>query len=116
MTDIEVYVDYSHTFQAIVDLLHDRLTGMHALVGVIRRGGRRLWWQRGFRPTSLLLQALAQVSSRIPIRISIGNVKIKKLDGSSSNKICFLALIYDNRKQLLSGFRAFQDKRTTGEA
>ena len=114
MTDIEVYVDYSQTFQAIVDLLHDRLTGMHALVGVIRRGGRRLWWQRGFRPTSLLLQALAQVSSRIPIRISIGNVK--KLDGSSSNKICFLALIYDNRKQLLSGFRAFQDKRTTGEA
>ena len=91
MTDIEVYVDYSQTFQAIVDLLHDRLTGMHALVGVIRRGGRRLWWQRRFRPTSLLLQALAQVSSRIPIRISIGNVK--KLDGSSSNKICFLALI-----------------------
>ena len=116
MTDIEVYVDYSQTFQAIVDLLHDRLTGIHALVGVIRRGGRRLWWQRGFRPTSLLLQALAQVLSRIPIRISIGNVKIKKLDGSSSNKICFLALIYDNRKQLLSGFRAFQDKRTTGEA
>ena len=116
MTDIEVYVDYSQTFQAIVDLLHDRLTGLHALVGVIRRGGRRLWWQRGFRPTSLLLQALAQVLSRIPIRISIGNVKIKKLDGSSSNKICFLALIYDNRKQLLSGFRAFQDKRTTGEA
>ena len=75
VNDIEVHIVHSQTFQALVDLMHDRLAGKSALVGAIRRSEEDLGGNGDFIPLRILLQGMAQVSLRIPVRLDIGRVE-----------------------------------------